>query len=864
MSESARPSGGAETEGPANTPLFVLPLHALGRGELAVAGGKGANLGELVRAGFPVPPGFVVTTAAYDHFVAENHLDTIISQALREQHGSGAAIRDAFERALIPPEVERACLSAYHQLGEGPVAVRSSATAEDLPGAAFAGQQDTFLNVLGASAVLDAVRRCFASLWTDRAIAYRARQGLDQRTVQLAVVVQRLVEAQVAGVMFTANPVTGARDEILIDASPGLGEAVVSGLVTPDHFVLRKRWRGWPIAERHPGRREVVVRPAAGGGTEQVSPDTADLSRSPLPDRAALHLARLGTAIQRHFGGPQDIEWAWAEGALFIVQARPMTALPEPAPHAGRLMRMVAPLLAEMLPMRPYPLDVTTWGPALLGAAFAVILQLVGVTAPSFDRLFIEEESVVVRFSGKLPVRPTPALLLTPFRLLSASRRSHPEHWQDDPDLVQAQARARALEERDLRALSWEELLATAHEALALPGPLAGEPRVRYFPRGLLALGCLGLLLALVRGGKHFGTLLSGVETKTSETNRALEALAAQIRSDPVLAETFSTHDAPDLWAALEQQSSGRAYLAEVRTFLDRYGHREAAALLVSLPTWKDAPETVLGILQGLAAAPPRSGDARPAWIVSRDELLAHPFLRLPPVHSTFLASLTQARRLIQIREDTHFYGTMPLPVLRRSLLECGRRLRDGGALDTPEDVFHLTLRELQEVSGRWPLAPRLTTDLRSLVHRRQERRTALEETPLIDPRLLKRSEPAGGARLSGTSGSPGVAEGPVRVIRDSAEFGKLHAGEVLVAPYTNPSWTPLFQRAIAVVVDSGAAGSHAAIVAREYGIPAVMGTVEGTRRFRDGERVRVDGTQGLVFKVGERSTGSDVKGQLS
>src|SRR5215217_1145066 len=249
---------------------FVVPLERLGRDDLARAGGKGANLGELARASFPVPDGFVVTTAAYDGFVAHNRLGETIARALRDEQGSDATIRAAFAKAPIPPEIEQDILAAYCELGDGPVAVRSSATAEDLPGAAFAGQQDTFLNVTGGQALLDTVRRCWASLWTDRAITYRERQGIDQQTVKLAVVVQEMVPAEVAGVMFTANPVTGARNEIVIDASPGLGEAVVSGQVTPDRFVLRKRWWIWNIAERRRGRREVIIRARSSGGTEHV------------------------------------------------------------------------------------------------------------------------------------------------------------------------------------------------------------------------------------------------------------------------------------------------------------------------------------------------------------------------------------------------------------------------------------------------------------------------------------------------------------------------------------------------------------------------------------------------------------------
>ena len=306
---------------------FVLELLQVGRGDLDRAGGKGASLGELIRAGFPVPPGFVVTTGAYDRFVAHDGLGETIARMRREDDPS--TIRRAFEAAPVPPEVQRAVLAAYGRLGLGPVAVRSSATAEDLPEAAFAGQHDSFLNVVGPEALVQAVRRCWASLWTDRAVAYRARLALDQRTVKLAVVVQRFVAAEAAGVLFTANPVTGARNEVIIDASPGLGEAVVSGLVTPDHFVVRKGKFGWRIVERRLGRREVVVRSHSEGGTEHVEGPAAAVEPA-VPDRALRRLARLGAAIERHYGAPQDVEWAWAADELFVVQARPITALPHP------------------------------------------------------------------------------------------------------------------------------------------------------------------------------------------------------------------------------------------------------------------------------------------------------------------------------------------------------------------------------------------------------------------------------------------------------------------------------------------------------------------------------------------------------
>ena len=278
---------------------FVMSLRDLDREDRAIAGGKGANLGELVRAGLQVPDGFVVTSDAYARVV--NLLDLKI--AGRVAVGDGVAIRASVEAAAVPADIQAAIADAYAALGAGPVAVRSSATAEDLPGAAFAGQQDTYLNIIGEGPVLDAVRRCWGSLWTDRAIAYRDRIGIEQAAVKIAVVVQRMINAEIAGVMFTADPVSGDRNTILVDASSGLGEAVVSGLVTPDHYVLDDAGN---VRDFQQGGREVVIRSAAAGGVVREPGGTDDAQR--LSDSVLAELAQLGTTVARHLGRPQDIE----------------------------------------------------------------------------------------------------------------------------------------------------------------------------------------------------------------------------------------------------------------------------------------------------------------------------------------------------------------------------------------------------------------------------------------------------------------------------------------------------------------------------------------------------------------------------
>ena len=452
--------------------------------------------------------------------------------------------------------------------------------------------------------------------------------------------------------------------------------------------------------------------------------------------------------------------------------------------------------------------------------------------------------------------------LLAPLRLVSLILRYNPIHWQSDPLLAVAQARARDLESRQPGALSWEQLLAAVHAAEEIPS-LAGEIRRRYFPGAAFAAVRLRLLLGLLGYSSRLSALLSGAGNKTLEVNRSLEGLAQKVRSDPHLASAFSTHSPQELWSALEELPPGRAFLVELSAFLDSYGHRETVISTALQPAWKDAPEAVFAILKGFLAHPAQLQTGEPAWQAARDEIIRHPLLRFAPLRSAFLEILAQARALLQIREDTHFYATLTLPVFRRALLESGRRLVRLGILDAPEDVFHLKLDELERIDGYQPPPTDLAAELRASMLRRKAARARLEGTPLVDPRLFPRSAPQDGAVLRGTPGSPGVAEGPARILRDGSEFDKLVAGEVLVAPYTNPSWTPLFQRAAAVVVDSGSAASHAAIVAREYGIPAVMATLTGTQTLRDGEPVRVDGDRGAVFRVTPEAAGDERQGSM-
>lgn len=820
------------------TEKFTGTLADFGAADLASAGGKGSNLGELVRHGFPVPAGFVVTTAAYAALLAETSLGAELEKLL-DAENPGARIRALFAEAQIPARVSADIAAAYAALGGGPVAVRSSATSEDLPGAAFAGQQDTFLNIVGEQTVIRAVADCWASLWTDRAIAYRQRQRIDPREVSIAVVVQDMVPADTAGVLFSANPVTGERGEIVVDASPGLGEAVVSGRVTPEHYVLDSTGRTRTFT---PGAHEVVIRALAGGGTEESagtgSPGAA------LGEEQLAELARLAERAQEHFGRPQDMEWAIAGGRLFVLQARPMTALPPQPMRLNAFQRFMGPFFLEMFQGRPYPLDVSGWMQRGLLAMLHSMAGSVGVVFPAVKELLPEEDGVVIRLVPPVP-RPTLRTLGAPLSVARRARRFNPARWTEDSRFATFLENVRRLAAQDPRSMSWRGVVGFAEDAFATMRGIT-ELRISYLPGAFVPQLKLRLMLLLL-GKRHLApALIAGAETRTSQANRALEELADRVRSHGGLARAFTELAPGELLSRVEHDPEFTEFHERFQAFLAEYGHRETVSVVMSSsPTWSDAPDVVLGLITSMM------GERRPAADQTGQalaELKRHPALRITAVRRHLLSAVDAAKAGTAFREDSHFYATMVLPPLRRALSDLGRRLCEAGVLADPADVNHLRFEELagMDDGGALPAAER--ERYRRLVLARAAKRRELEGIPLLDTAsLFANGHRRPGALVSGAPASRGQATGTVRIIRGPDEFGLLRSGEILVCPYTNPSWTPLFQRAAAVVVDAGGIASHAAIVAREYGIPAVMGTGSGTSALQDGQLVLVDGTRGRV-----------------
>jgi pyruvate,water dikinase len=877
----------------------VLAFDQIHTGMLAIVGGKAGNLGEMSRVGLPVPPGFCVTTDAYrlatnddglrrilEDIAATAPTDTIALSAL------SARARAAILAMKMPPEVAAAVSEAYRELGAAqPVAVRSSATAEDLPLASFAGQQDTYLNIVGSDAVVDAVHRCWASLWTDRAVSYRATNAIDPRSVQLAVVVQRMVDAVVAGVMFTANPVTGKRSETVIDASPGLGEAVVSGAVNPDHFVVSTATG--EIVERRLGDKRLVITSIVGGGTTHVTRDAADTYC--ISDDQVRALVKLGARVAAHYGSPQDTEWAIDNnGQTWLTQARPVTTLfPLPAARATNGLRVYFCFsLAQGLhrPLTPMGLSILP----VIGTSVArtyglpVADPLVGPSgvAQAAGRFFFDITTLMQHPVGR---EVFPRML----DVMEARSAVVLRHLRTDPRLPSSRSKWPFLRHMVRLALRFKVPIVVARALLSPPATrrrlaelgsdlvrratppnnltsaerlefvitMLGETVIPVMPQvmpaaiaGFASLGLAGKLLGDAAGSDLQGVLRSLPHNVTTEMDLALWRVATVIRRNVAEADLVRTTPAQELAALYKTSTLPPRVQHELSAFLDKYGHRAVAEIDIGVPRWSEDPAHILGVLANYLRLddPTRAPDAMFATGAAEAEKLVATLTararqrgRLRGLIVGF--ALDRARQLTGLRELPKYYLIIVLTMLRRELARIGAELSARDLIAAPDDVFFLTLRETRTAVGG--------EDMRDLVRQRREeyayemRRRHVPRVLLSDgtePETQLMTTRKGDGALTGTPASAGSVTGQARVILDPVG-AHLEPGEILVAPSTDPGWTPLFLTAGGLVMEMGGANSHGAVVAREYGIPAVVGVDGATSRLSTGQTITVDGTNGVI-----------------
>src|SRR5829696_4217416 len=854
--------------------------------DIALAGGKGANLGELSSAGLPVPPGFIVTTTAYDAFVVSNAIGSaIVRRASVARATDPAAFEEVaegisalFSGGKVPEEMADEIRAAYVELGkdgETAVAVRSSATAEDLPGASFAGQQDTYLNVRGAEALLEAVKNCWASLWTAWAMAYRARQGIDPETVSLAVVVQRMVESEAAGVMFTTNPSNGRRDQATISAAWGLGESVVSGSVTPDSMVVEKV--SGRVLSRETSDKQVMT-VYSESGTEQRPVPEARRRQPVLDDGAAAELERYGKRIEDHYETPQDIEWALAGGEVFIVQARTITALPEPmadpptnwsvpdpkgfyvrASIVEQMPDPLSPLFAD-LAYESVPRSLDKLMNELLGSDTIREGDLAFPTVNGYAYYYYKMVAILRISARALAVLPS---------LYGSGKASGVKRWREysHPRYATIVKEWEARSPEDLPAVG---LLAGAQELLDAGTEYYTSVQTIIPIAATSELLFTGFYERLIRreGDPPGQIFLLGFDSTPIRAEKSLYDLAMWCGEHPEVAAALmdaSSDRALDLLHTEEppagvDEGPWHEWRSRFQAHLDRYGHTVYNLdFMNQVPADDPAPlfDTLKFYLRGEGQNP----HERQRRTAERREEAARAVLeRLgAPRQKLFGKLLKWTQDVAPVREDALADVGLAWPVMRRILLELGRRLVEAGTVEKPADVFWLRRDEVEKMAASLDAGD---TGLGSLSDAVEQRKTLWRgRRRVTPPQLLPKDSwfmvmeglmPAGseeqtGATIKGVGASAGQVTAPARVLGGPEDFGQMRPGEVLVAGITTPAWTSLFAMSSAVVTDVGGPLSHSSIVAREYGIPAVLGTGVATRRIQSGQNVRVDGDAGTV-----------------
>ncbi|MCU1367700.1 MAG: Phosphoenolpyruvate synthase [Ilumatobacteraceae bacterium] len=831
----------------------LIRLDQIDRGDVALVGGKAANLGELTRIeGVHVPAGFCVTTDVFSRFLTGAAVDALLDRLSRTRptdrddvSALSGEIRSRIERSPLPEDLLATISHAVDEVGEGSAwAIRSSATAEDLPTASFAGQHDTFLEVVGHRQIVDRIRQCWASLFTERAVAYRQRNDVDHRTVRIAVIVQQMVVPDASGVMFTADPVNFDRTIVAVEACFGLGETLVSGMVNPDVFRVR-------------------------GGTILDSNIQTDPT---LTDAQVIRLAALGRRIEAHFGCPQDIEWCLADDAFQVVQSRPITTL-FPIPPANDSANHVYVSVGhnQMMTDAIKPLGLSLWQmttPAPMsevgGRLFVDITAR--LAAPSSRASFLELSAktdpllrdalqTIVDRENFLPSPPDVAPVLSP--LVGATVLLDPDPAIVEELIAQSEASIAACR-RDIRSKTGTELFDFILSDIGELKRLLFEPRShQVYMTAMEATWWLNEHLLTWLGEKNAADILtqSVPHNVTSEMGLALLDVADAVRPHPDVAAFLHRVEEDGFLDSIDGLDGGPPARRAIEAFLDMYGMRCAGEIDITRPRWSERPTTLVPmILAHIKNVEP--GESRRRFERGRQEASAKQHellerLRALPDGSQKAAETEQmierVRAFMGYREYPKYGMVSRYFIYKQAMMAEADRLVAHGVLREKEDVFFLRFDEFHD-------AVRTNHADEQVI---AERKHAFRSSELLTPPRVLTSDGevvAGSFRrddlpsdaLAGLAVSGGTVEGRARVILDIAD-ADLEPGDILVTTYTDPSWTPLFVAIAGLVTEVGGMMTHGAVIAREYGLPAVVSVERATERIRDGQRIRVHGTDGYV-----------------
>jgi rifampicin phosphotransferase len=878
--------GEGMTRGGRRMSRYVLDLQDIGQTDMVVAGGKGASLRELSRIdGIHVPDGFCISTEAYTRVIGEvpsmhDLLDQLALLRVEDRNAIvelSREIRRVIEGIAIPEDITEEITRHLSRHGDSDAyAVRSSATAEDLPTASFAGQQDTYLNVSGTEAILRHIRKCWASLFTERATMYRLHSGFDHRNVYLAVVVQRMVFPEVAGVMFTADPVTSHRRVVSIDASFGLGESVVSGLVNADNYKVRDG----RIIEKKLFTKRLALYAARDGGTidQEIEPERQ--SSQALSDEQIVELERIGRAIEAHFGCPQDIEWCVADDTFYVVQSRPITTLfpiPEAPDREDHVYVSVGHQQMMTDPMKPLGLSLwqLTAARPMHKAGGRLFVEVAQDLASPAGREFL------VNVLGKSDplIKDALTTILERGDFITSSPHAEPEASPGKSNTGMAYQNYQAQLDNDPAIVSdlmknSQALIETLkHEIRAKSGVDLIDFILEDFQnwrKGLSDPQSFGAIITGINAASWINeTMMEWLDEKnvadtlaqsapnniTSEMGLALLDVADAIRPYPDIVRYLQHVEDDSFLDELDQFDGGKEARTAIDGFLARYGMRCVGEIDITRPRWSEKPTTLVPIILSNirnfepGASTRKFEHGRQEALKKEREVLDR-LKHLPDGVQKVAATKHQIsllRNFIGYREYPKYSMINRYFVYKQALLREAERLAEANVLHDREDIYYLTFEELHDVVRTNQL------DDQIILKRKDEYRFYEKLTP---PRVLTsdgevvtgryRREYLPPGALAGLPVSSGVIEGRARVILN-LEDADLQEGDILVTAFTDPSWTPVFVSITGLVTEVGGLMSHGSVIAREYGLPAVVGVERATRLIPDGQRIRVHGTEGYV-----------------
>ncbi|MBC1211028.1 phosphoenolpyruvate synthase [Listeria booriae] len=857
---------------------YVLEFEKIDQTNKALVGGKGANLGECAKiSGIQVPTGFCLTTEAYQKAISENEalqalLHQLSAQKITNQDQIskiGQSIRVLIEEIEIPREIEAEITDHLAKIGsEQAYAIRSSATAEDLPTASFAGQHDTYLNIIGKREILKHIKKCWASLFTDRAIIYRIQNNFANTDVQLSVVIQQMVFPSASGILFTADPITGNRKILSIDASFGLGEALVSGLVSADVYKVQEN----TIIEKNIATKKLAIYSIKTGGTETKSLPAAQQTNQTITDHQILQLEQLGRNIEAYFGKPQDIEWCLADDQFYIVQSRPITTLfpvPKEADkenhvylsvgHQQMMTDPIKPLgLAFYLLITPAPMriaggrlfvDIT---PNLAApASREILINGIGQSDPLMKDAI---ETIVAR-EGFIETNTT------------EEARPIPTPSADKPIENIPEIATSLIANNEASLAKLKQTIQTKSGSAVFDLILEDIPE---FKRVLFNADNLRVLLSAMNAATWLNekmqewlgetnvadTLSQSVDNNiTAEMGLKLLDVADAIRPYPEVITFLQNTKDPNFLEKLGDIQGGEVARDAISTYLDKYGMRCAGEIDISRTRWSEDPTILIPmILSNIKNFQPNAShqkfeQARQEALQKEQDLLAR-LKNLPDGEQKAAKTkevITVLRNLTGYREYPKYGMINRYFVYKQALLKEAAQLVQAGIIKEPEDIFYLDFEELHEVARTKQLDYTIITTRKADYNQFDKLtppRVLTSDGEIITGKYKRENLPSDA--IIGLPVSSGTIEGRARVILNMAD-ANLEEGDILITPFTDPSWTPLFVSIKGLVTEVGGLMTHGAVIAREYGLPAVIGVENATTRIQDGDQIRVNGTEGYI-----------------